>query len=98
MVGAILFVKVPATIITSACLGEARITIPNRSMSYRLIAACIISTAQQANPKVSGHSEPALAQDITEINLVEIHSSFIIKDMWMGLRTMSAKTCVSEIF
>ena len=79
IVGAILFVKVPATIITSACLGEARITIPNRSISYRLIAACIISTAQQANPKVNGHSEPALAHDITEINLVEIHSSFINK-------------------
>jgi hypothetical protein len=45
-------------------------------MSYRLIAACIISTAQQANPKVRGHSDPALAQAIIEINLVEIHSSF----------------------
>jgi len=52
-------------------------TIPKRSISYRLIAACIISTAQQANPKVSGHKEPALAQDITEINLVDTHSSFI---------------------
>ena len=93
-----MFVKVPATIITSACLGEARITIPNRSISYRLIAACIISTAQQANPKVSGHSEPALAQDITEINLVEIHSSFIIENMGVGLRTVGTKTCVSEIF
>lgn len=51
--------------------------IPNRSMSYRLIAACIISTAQQANPKVKGHSEPARAQEMIEINLVEIHSSFI---------------------
>jgi hypothetical protein len=42
------------------------------------MAACIISTAQQARPKVNGHSEPALAQEITEINLVEIHSSFIL--------------------
>lgn len=75
--GAILLVRVPATSIISACLGEARITIPKRSISYRLIAACIISTAQQAKPKVSGHSDPARAQDITEINLVEIHSSFI---------------------
>ena len=75
--GAILFVKVPATIIMSECLGEARITIPNLSMSYRLIAACIISTAQQASPKVRGQREPALAQEIIDINLAEIHSSFI---------------------
>ena len=45
-------------------------------MSYLLIAACIISTAQQANPKVKGQSEPALAQEMIEINLEEIHSSF----------------------
>lgn len=54
--GAILFVNVPATIIRSACLGDARNIIPNRSISYRLTAACIISTAQQASPKVKGHS------------------------------------------
>jgi hypothetical protein len=48
-------------------------------MSYLLIAACIISTAQQANPKVKGHKDPALAQARIEINLVEIHSSFIKK-------------------
>jgi len=63
--------------IKSECRGEARKIIPNLSISYRLIAACIISTAQQANPKVKGHKEPALAQAITEINLVESHSSFI---------------------
>lgn len=47
-------------------------------MSYRLIAACIISTAQQAKPNVNGQKEPARAQDIIEINFDEIHSSFII--------------------
>jgi hypothetical protein len=47
-------------------------------MSYRLKAACIISTAQQARPKVKGHSEPARAQEITDKSFVEIHSSFII--------------------
>jgi len=72
-----LLVKVPATRIMSECRGEARITIPNRSISYRLIAACIISTAQQAKPKVKGHKDPARAQEITEISLVDIHSSFI---------------------
>lgn len=55
--GAILFVTVPATIITSDCLGVARNTTPNRSISYRGAAKCIISTAQQARPKDSGHKE-----------------------------------------
>jgi hypothetical protein len=77
MVGAILLVRVPATMIRSECRGEARKTIPNLSISYRLIAACIISTAQQAKPKVKGHNEPALAHEIIEINFEEIHSSFI---------------------
>ena len=71
-----MFVKVPATIIRSECLGEALKIIPNRSMSYLLIAACIISTAQQAKPKVKGQSDPALAHAIIDTNLVDIHSSF----------------------
>ena len=61
----------------SAWRGDALITIPNRSMSYLLIAACIISTAQQASPNVRGQRDPARAQEITEVNFVEIHSSFI---------------------
>mmetsp|Transcript_97003 Transcript_97003/g.259138 ORF Transcript_97003/g.259138 Transcript_97003/m.259138 type:complete len:166 (+) Transcript_97003:232-729(+) len=60
--GAILLVNVPATIMTSDWRGEARKTIPNRSMSYREAAACIISTAQQASPNVMGQSEPLRAQ------------------------------------
>jgi len=47
-------------------------------MSYRLTAACIISTAQQAKPKVKGHSEPALAQPIKDKTREESHSNFII--------------------
>jgi len=46
-------------------------------MSYLLTAACIISTAQQAKPKVNGHRDPALAQFIKDNNLEEIHSIFI---------------------
>jgi hypothetical protein len=42
------------------------------------MAACIISTAQHASPKVKGHRDPALAHAIIEINLDEIHSSFIL--------------------
>lgn len=72
-----MFVNVPATIIRSECLGEARKIIPNRSMSYLLIAACIISTAQQASPNVKGQRDPARAHAIIEISFVEIHSSFI---------------------
>merc|ERR1719266_202166 len=55
--GAILLVKVPATIMTSACLGDALKTTPYRSMSYLGAAMCIISTAQHARPKVKGHNE-----------------------------------------
>jgi hypothetical protein len=65
--GAILFVNVPATIITSLCRGLARKIIPNRSWSYRGVDTCIISTAQQASPKVIGHIDPCRAQFTTYI-------------------------------
>lgn len=51
--------------------------IPNLSMSYRLTAACIISTAQHAKPKVNGHNDPALAQPISDKTRDESHSNFI---------------------
>lgn len=47
-------------------------------MSYLLTAACIISTAQQASPNVSGHNDPARAQFIKDKILEDIHSTFII--------------------
>jgi hypothetical protein len=49
--GAILFVSVPATIMTSDWRGLARKTTPRRSWSYLDAAMCIISTAQQARPE-----------------------------------------------
>jgi len=61
--GAILFVSVPAIIKRSACLGLALKITPNLSKSYLLTVACIISTAQQAKPNVSGQNEPCLAQE-----------------------------------
>jgi sulfopyruvate decarboxylase TPP-binding subunit len=70
--GAILLVSVPATIIKSACLGDALNIIPNLSKSYLLTVACIISTAQHANPKVKGQSEPFRDQFIIELALVLI--------------------------
>ena len=72
-----MFVNVPATIIKSDCLGEALNIIPNLSISYRLTAACIISTAQQARPKVNGHKDPALAHETKDNTLDVNHSTFI---------------------
>ena len=43
-------VKVPATMITSDCLGDPLGAAPNLSRSYLGMAVCIISTAQQARP------------------------------------------------
>jgi hypothetical protein len=49
---------VPATIITSDCLGENRITsAPKRAISNRAQAVAIISIAQQARPMGIGQSE-----------------------------------------
>ena len=51
MIGAILSVMVPETIMTSACRGEARKTsMPKRAMSCRGMVEAIISMAQQARP------------------------------------------------
>lgn len=72
--GAILFVSVPATIITSDCLGDARNRIPIRSWSYLAAAMCIISTAQQANPNVMGHIEFAFAQFMILSRVVTAYS------------------------
>src|SRR6266511_6444321 len=61
--GAIFCDTRPATIIRSACRGEARNTsMPKRERSYRPAPVAIISIAQQASPKVAGHSEPLRAQ------------------------------------
>jgi hypothetical protein len=70
-------VSVPATIIKSDWRGEALKIIPKRSISYLLTAACIISTAQQARPKVNGHREPARAHPIKDKTLDDNHSNFI---------------------
>lgn len=66
-------VKVPATIIKSDCLGVGLKIIPNLSKSYLLTVVCIISTAQQARPKVKGHKEPFLTQEIRTFSLPNIY-------------------------
>src|SRR5574341_961164 len=55
--GAIFFVTVPDTIITSDCRGEGQGTMPKRSRSCRAMNVEIISTAQQASPNVIGQSD-----------------------------------------
>src|ERR1700690_724926 len=64
MTGPIFRVTVPATIIRSDCRGLGRKTsAPKRAMSNRgAPLAAIISIAQQASPKVSGHREDSRAQ------------------------------------
>src|ERR1043165_2459452 len=65
--GAIFRETRPETIITSACRGEARNTsAPKRAKSLRELVTFIISIAQQARPKVAGHSEDLRAQLINE--------------------------------
>ncbi len=55
IIGIIVLVTVPETIIRSAWRGEPRKTsAPKRAMSNRLDAVQIISMAQQARPKPSG--------------------------------------------
>jgi NADH-quinone oxidoreductase subunit B len=59
---AIFIVTVPATIITSACLGEDLGIIPILIKSCLLAAAAIISMAQQAVPNWKNHGEVDLLQ------------------------------------
>src|SRR5438128_3270979 len=69
--GAIFLETRPDTIITSACRGLARNTSdPKRARSLREDVAFIISIAQQARPKVAGHSEDLRAQLMSESSRV----------------------------
>jgi hypothetical protein len=73
MIGAILSVGVPATIIKSDWRGLGRKTpAPNRSMSKRDAPVAIISIAQHANPKVIGHNADLRAQLKTKSAVVVI--------------------------
>src|ERR1041385_1898195 len=69
--GAIFRETRPETIITSAWRGLARNTsAPNRARSLRDVVAFIISIAQQASPKVAGHSDDLRAQLMSESSRV----------------------------
>src|SRR3569623_1395541 len=68
---AILYVTVPATIITSLWRGEKRNTsTPKRERSYREQAAAIISIAQQASHMDMGQSEFLRIQLLAASSLV----------------------------
>lgn len=73
--GAILLVRVPATIMRSACRGLALNKSPCRSKSYLGAPVCIISTAQQASPKVMGQRDPRLAQFTKSSTFVMTYSN-----------------------
>src|SRR3990172_12572744 len=64
--GAIFFVTVPETIITSDWRGEGQGTMPKRSRSCLAMKVEIISMAQQARPKVSGQSDDLRPQAISQ--------------------------------
>jgi hypothetical protein len=83
--GAILLVSVPDTIRRSVCFGAGRKRKPNRSMSYRLEAAWIISTAQQASPKVRGQTDPTRSQPTSVIRRSEAQSSPIWAHLVLNL-------------
>src|ERR1041385_314499 len=73
--GAIFRETRPETIITSACRGLARNTsAPKRARSLRDVVAFIISIAQQASPKVAGHSDDLRAQLMSESSRVVSNS------------------------
>src|SRR4030042_77609 len=56
--GAIFLVRVPATIMRSACLGEGlKTSDPKREISHVAELVTIISRAHQAKPKVTGQIE-----------------------------------------
>jgi hypothetical protein len=75
--GSIFFEHVPDTIIKSAWRGEGRATsMPKRARSYLLTNAAIISNAQQANPKPSGHMDDLRDQFTNHSRLVTCTVSF----------------------
>src|SRR4249920_1821348 len=87
--GAILIVTVPETIMRSEWRGEAHGTIPNRSTSKREAKVAIISMAQQARPKVTGHSDDFRAQlKILSSDVVAIQPP----GMWWMASAMLART------
>src|SRR3954451_15108804 len=70
---AILYVTVPATIITSLCRGEKRITsAPKRAISKREAPVAISSIAQHARPVGIGQSEFLRIQLIDASSRVKI--------------------------
>ena len=86
--GAILLVRVPATIITSPCRGLGLKIMPKRSWSYLGAEVCIISTAQQASPKVTGHMDPVRAQFMRASTFNITYSPALLKLVVRGGRVV----------
>src|SRR5215475_3924186 len=91
-IGAILMVTVPDTIIRSEWRGEAQGTMPKRSTSKREANVAIISMAQQARPKVTGHSDDFRAQlKILSVEVVAIHPPGM---WWMASAMLASASLV----
>ena len=88
--------RVPATIITSDCLGEALGAAPNLSRSYLGIEVCIISTAQHARPKVIQCKEPVLAQ-LIKLSLEVVINPFSAKSFAKSLNSSGICFCLFGI-
>ena len=70
--GAIFCETLPATIIKSACLGDAlKTSIPYLAKSYLALPAAIISIAQHARPKVTGHID-CVRDHLTALSIVVV--------------------------
>ena len=55
--------------------GRRARAMPKRSMSYRAVALCIISTAQHARPNVMGQMDPFRAQFTNSSTFVTMNST-----------------------
>src|SRR5687768_15430450 len=93
-IGAILMLTVPDTIIRSEWRGDAHGTMPSRSTSNREANVAIISIAQHARPKVTGHTDDFRAQ-------LKNESATVVTTkppgkLWMpSVMLMNAEECLS---
>ena len=74
--------------------------IPMRSWSYRGVERCIISTAQQARPKVMGQREPCRAQLATASRVVlqSLYQPLSFRDLVLLSNHTYSAYCTTLLF
>src|ERR1035438_7939694 len=83
--GAIFSVTVPATIIRSDWRGLGRKTsAPKRAISNREVDDAIISIAQQARPKVSGHNDDWIPYILFQI-VTHKFPQFLLRNLFIPI-------------